>query len=186
MIKLTDEEKRLVKAESTFLEKNDIRGFYRELNNAVTRWGYPNSILGHITQFFLENGIDVFNYVDTVYPCMFVGSDLESITIPDGVKRIQRSAFAGCENLRNIDLGNTVTTIDARAFYGCKNLRNLFLPDSVTTLGAEVFDGCGDITIVANKRTGANRLRCKQGEIPWYREHLFMKDDGSDSGEGGE
>lgn len=183
MIKLTDEEKRLVKAESSFLEKNDIRGFYRELNNAVTRWGYPATIIGHITQFFLENGIDVFNYIDTVYPHMFVGSELENITIPAGVKRIQAEAFEDCTNLRNVDLGDTVTTIDSRAFAGCINLRRLYLPDSVTTLGTNVFEGCDNITIIANKRTGANRLRCKSGEIPWYKEHLFMNNEGAEGGD---
>jgi hypothetical protein len=83
-----------------------------------------------------------------------------------------------------VDLGNTVTTIDSGAFTNCGRLRNLFLPDSVTTLGQNIFKGCDNITIVANKRTGANRLRCKQGEIPWYKDHLFMKND--DTEEGGE
>ena len=87
------------------------------------------------------------------------------------------------KDIRSVQVGDTVTTIDSRAFAGCTNLRRLYLPDSVTTLGTDVFEGCDNITIIANKRTGANRLRCKSGEIPWYKEHLFMNNEGAEEGD---
>ena len=183
MIKLTDEEKMLIRDGKPYLKRNDFSGFYRNLNSQVGRW-YDANCVGHITQFFLENGVNVFDYTDIVYKNMFNGAEIENIVIPDGVRRIQADAFANCENLKNVDLGNTVTTIDSGAFANCGRLKNLFLPDSVTTLGQDIFKGCNNIPIVANKRTGANRLRCKQGEIPWYKDHLFMRND--DTEEGGE
>lgn len=182
MIKLTDEEKMLVRDGKEYLQRNDIRNFYRHLNSQVNRW-YGAECLGHITQFLLENGVNVFDYIDTIYPNMFHSAEIENIVIPDGIKRIQGNAFADCVNLKNVDLGGTINTIEAKAFSNCKNLKNLFLPDSVTVLGANVFEGCDNINIIANKRTGANRLRCKQGEIPWYKDHLFMR---NDAGEGDE
>lgn len=177
MIKLTDEEKTLIRDGREYLKRNDIKKFYQNLNNQVGRW-CSATCCGHITQFLMENGINVFDYLDTIPQNMFYGSEIESIVIPDGITRIQANAFTDCTNLKNVDLGNTVKSIDKGAFAGCKSIKQLFLPDSVTVLGPAVFDDCDpNLVIVANKRTGANRLKCKQNEIPWYKEHLFLRND---------
>ena len=172
MIQLTDREKDIIKENKEYLRRNDIKGFYRELNSYAIIG--PEGI-GHVSQFLIENGIDVFNYIDTIPSNMFYGTDIKSMSIPDGIIRIQSNAFSNCTKLQEVNLGNTVKIIDKEAFSGCGKLSQLFLPDSVSVLGSKVFDNCNpNLVIVANKRTGANRLRCKQGEIPWYKEHLFL------------
>ena len=40
-----------------------------------------------------------------------------------------------------------------------------------------------DAIFFDNKRTAANRLRCKQNEIEWYRDHLFVNEEASEGGE---
>lgn len=47
---------------------------------------------------------------------------LTSITIPEGVTRINYRAFEDCSNLTSITLPNSVTSIDWMAFSGCNNL----------------------------------------------------------------
>ena len=48
-------------------------------------------------------------------------SDIESVTIPDGVKIIEDAAFCGCSRLRNITIPDSVTSIGKMAFEDCSN-----------------------------------------------------------------
>lgn len=51
---------------------------------------------------------------------------LESLTISNGVSRIENSAFEGITSLSRIDIPSTVTSIEWNAFYGC-NLAELYI-----------------------------------------------------------
>lgn len=168
MIKLDDNEKLIIQRGKSFLQNNDIRGFC----NFAKDWD-PDK-LGRISQFLMEQGIDLFNYFETIPDYLFRNSELESIVIPDNITVIGRGAFYGCKNLEKVKIGNSVTTIRDAAFQNCTNLKRVILPDSVRILGKEVFtEGNPNIVILANKRTG-NKLKCKQSEIPWYKDHLYV------------
>ena len=52
-------------------------------------------------------------------------SGLYSISIPDGVKKISTSAFAGCTSLTNIQIPKSVTYIHPSAFDGCYSLNSI-------------------------------------------------------------
>ena len=94
---------------------------------------------------------------------------LETITIPEGVREIGKSAFAGCLSLRDITLNKDLQRIDSQAFHllvsnkpteakvnlsdctnleyigshafqGCHGLEELDLPDTVTSIGEYAFD----------------------------------------------
>ena len=65
-----------------------------------------------------------------------------SYVIPDGVKRIEDSAFIGCY-LGNITIPPSVTSIGAFAFDRCGRLTNLFLPGNLTNIGNGAFSGTG-------------------------------------------
>ena len=179
MIQLTDDEKYYIRSGQDLLKKNDLKRFYGKLNNMTRK---PDEI-GHITQFLLENGINVFDYFTAIPPKMFFGAEIESIQIPDNIERIGKRAFSGCFNLKDVDLGNSVKMIDANAFADCTELRRVFLPDSLTILGPGIFENCNDdLVLIANKRQGASKLRCKQNEQEWYRKHLFLNDENSGEG----
>ena len=47
---------------------------------------------------------------------------LTNIVLASGIKRIGRSAFAGCENLECVQLPKSITKIDYQAFYNCPKL----------------------------------------------------------------
>ena len=59
-----------------------------------------------------------------------------SITIPDGVKSIGRSAFSGCSSLTSITIPDSVTSIGGSAFSYCRSL-NYNIKDNVKYLGNE-------------------------------------------------
>ena len=177
MIELTDNEKYLIRNGQQYLKDNDIKRFYQWLSQGRA----DENEKGHISTFFLENGINVLEYFTSVPNYMFYGADIESIDIPDNITRIGKYAFKNCEKLQNVNLGNSLKSIETEAFSGCTSLRRIFLPDSLTILGQNIFNKCsGGLVIMANKRTPANRLRCKQNETPWYRKHLFVNDENAE------
>ena len=94
---------------------------------------------------------------------------LENIVIPEGVREIAKSSFAGCIYLKNITLNHDLIRVDdgafnlfvtsavasakvnlenctqleyigSYAFQGCYGIENLALPDSVTHIGEYAFE----------------------------------------------
>ncbi len=92
--------------------------------------------------------------------------NLDKINIPNNVYFIGQSAFAGCENLkeinisgnkineiyectfsgcgqlRNVTIGKGVKKIGPSAFLNCKNLKNIIIPDTVNEISSYAFGGC--------------------------------------------
>ena len=99
--------------------------------------------------------------------------ELKTMTLSNTVTDINKNAFMGCSNLKNVNFVNnsTLTTIGESAFYYTKNLKKISLPDSlriiekyafsysgltsmtvpegVTTIGDEAFRGCTDLVSVS-------------------------------------
>ena len=74
--------------------------------------------------------------------------DIKNITIPEGVTRIGKNAFKGCENLESVTIESTVLTdIDDMAFYGTK-IKDITLPDTVTHIGEQAFAECDELTSI--------------------------------------
>ena len=74
---------------------------------------------------------------------------LTSVTIPDSVTNIGRSAFSGCSRLTSVTIPNTVTSIGGDSFSGCSGLASMTIPNSVTNIGWSAFYGCRGLTSVS-------------------------------------
>ncbi len=69
---------------------------------------------------------------------------LADVFIPDGVKIICDSAFAG-SGLTEVELPYSVTNVCHRAFNGCKRLRRVFIPDDVD-VDSTAFHECDSVS----------------------------------------
>jgi fibronectin type 3 domain-containing protein/putative cell wall-binding protein len=100
---------------------------------------------------------------------------LTSITIPDTVASIGKSAFLGCTNLNSIKtykpetigsyalksytkmasvtLPSSLTYIGDYAFYNCESFKSITIPESVTEIRDYVFSGCSSLTSVTLPET---------------------------------
>lgn len=70
---------------------------------------------------------------------------LRSVTVPEGVIRIEESAFEGCSGLSQIRLPGSLMNVGARAFKGCAALKRIALPDRVDRLSMEILCGCANL-----------------------------------------
>lgn len=85
---------------------------------------------------------------------------IQTITLPDGLRRIPYRAFYHCDGLESIVLPKTVKVIDAEAFRDCVNLRSVGfaedaaagVPDATTAdsklklIGVNAFRNCNALT----------------------------------------
>ena len=75
------------------------------------------------------------------------------VTVPHGVRRIEKEAFFFQTDITSISLPETLTEIGARAFVGCEGLTGIALPQGVTRLERGVFDKCSRLKDVTLPKT---------------------------------
>lgn len=61
------------------------------------------------------------------------------------IDTIGNYAFSNLKNLQSVSIPNTVTKIDSNAFEKCTSLKTINLPDTVTSIGSSAFDGCTNL-----------------------------------------
>ncbi len=80
--------------------------------------------------------------IDSINSYAFAGSNIASITIPDGVKTIGDVAFGECTALTNVIIPNSVTEIGFDAFRECSSLTDVYYTGSEKQWNAiEIYDG---------------------------------------------
>ena len=72
----------------------------------------------------------------------FAGKHLLEITIPEGVRKINDSAFQSCEQLKKLTLSDGLIHIGAFAFSGCGQLTSVQIPEGVTCIDEYAFSYC--------------------------------------------
>ena len=89
----------------------------------------------------------------------FMGcSMLESIELPEGMKRIGEAAFAGCEKLKLIVLPDSLDSVGDVAFAGCAGLETVVFQGGKPDVGAQAFVGCEKLENVLFLNDGAGSL----------------------------
>lgn len=75
----------------------------------------------------------------------FLGTAIESIVIPNGVKELG-AVFSECEKLVSITLPAGFEGFVGNTFAGCTSLKSLTLPKSLERIGMYTFYGCSALT----------------------------------------
>lgn len=68
---------------------------------------------------------------------------MESVTLPTSMAKINESAFNGCGKLKSVKIPSSVTSIGNRAFACCFLLESVTIPQGVTSIGDYAFYRCG-------------------------------------------
>lgn len=104
----------------------------------------------------------------------FNNTSIDSTVIPGSVSSVAPSAFAGCTNMRTLNLNEGLYLIGASAFLGCKSLNHLAIPSSVEIIGSCAFYDTLSLNGVVFKGT-PNIIHedvfefssCKSIYVPW-------------------
>ncbi len=105
-------------------------GSYAFADSALTRLTVPATVLSVGKGAFLR--------------C----TQLEQVTLWDGILRIDGSAFAECSSLKQVTVPNSVTNLGASAFRQCSALQKVVLGRCVTTLADSLFRECSALSEV--------------------------------------
>ncbi len=78
--------------------------------------------------------------VKNIAQSAFKGMDIESVTMPDGLKTIDGYAFALCKKLNTVNIPDSVTSIGNNAFFGTFALTEIELPKNLEEIGINAFN----------------------------------------------
>lgn len=70
---------------------------------------------------------------------------VETVIIPEGVRRLENGALKGCKNLKEIVLPESLREIGRDVFWGCKSLEKVVLPSGVRSYGSRIFWACSKL-----------------------------------------
>lgn len=75
-----------------------------------------------------------YNFRDCEYSLYVNGEEINDLTVPDGVTKINAGLFCGNKGLRSVNLCG-VSEVEIEAFTNCSNLVSLTLDDTLTKIG---------------------------------------------------
>lgn len=78
----------------------------------------------------------------------FSGTQLESVTIPEGIIEIMPYAFQDADEMHTVKLPSTLTHIHEYAFQGCEKLTRITIPTGVTEIDHGAFSDCPMLTSI--------------------------------------
>lgn len=73
---------------------------------------------------------------------------VKSISMPDTVKTIGKSAFYDCRSLTNIKMSPIITEIEDEAFANCYSLNEIDVPSTLVKMGKSIFENCNSLRSV--------------------------------------
>jgi len=92
--------------------------------------------------------ISIPNTVTSIGRSAFKGCGLTSLTIPRSVSSIGGSAFAGCLSLSTIDILSSNLWTEDSVFWNCTSLKSISIPSGLSTIARQMFDGCTSLESV--------------------------------------
>lgn len=120
-----------------YLKESDLKGFYEYLSHSLL---LPHNI-GLLTQFIIENGVNIFSYLDYVPAFCFYNTSIKEFEVPSNVKHILYKGFCK-SSLEKIIFPENCALLDigTEAFCGTDLTGIIELPKSMSFVEASAFN----------------------------------------------
>lgn len=115
---------------------------YIKIPKSLTDWG-----LGIFLNAAIEN-VDLEDGIKEIGKSAFSYTDIKAVTIPNSVEKISDGAFYRCTNLESVTLNNGLTTIGNSAFALQSKLTEIVIPSSVIKIDETAFYKCNSLQTV--------------------------------------
>lgn len=133
----------------------------KETTSYDSKETFPNKYLKNI---YVEDGNKKFSSYDgAVYnydktKLLTIPEGKESITVSGGVE-LDNAIFAFKTNLKTIKLNNGIKKIPSYTFNGCTSLKDIYIPNTVTEIDSNAFEkvDLNNLTIYAEENTYAEK-----------------------------
>ncbi|MBT9697166.1 leucine-rich repeat domain-containing protein [Eubacterium ventriosum] len=115
--------------------------------------------LGSATDVIIPSTIDGYE-VKGIDNDAFLNSKISKVTIPEGITRIRFEAFKNCESLSTVNFNavNCEGTVSP-VFAGCKNLKTINIGSKVTLIGSYMFANANSGVKSVTIPEGITRIR---------------------------
>ena len=113
--------------------------------NVKNHAGYYNAVSPfpkNVSSFVFGENVEAI----PAYLCR--GLKIQSIIIPDRVKRINSSAFSDCAELKSIIISDSVKVIEVMAFQNCAKLESVYIGSAVDSIRNSAFEECNNLKAV--------------------------------------
>lgn len=116
--------------------------------------GNDGSLVGEMSSYLLESGIDPLQSLPTV-PKYFlykqtIGTDL---TLPLHLKEVGMKAFCKCQGLRTLTLHKNIEVIRMYAFSECRDLHKVIIENGTLQCASAAFSYCHNLETIIFKGT---------------------------------
>lgn len=118
-------------------------------------FNYTFSCCGAVKQYiFADDAI----MLGLPWANFYKNSSLESIKLPEGVKKLNADSFSECVSLKSIILPSTLTIVDYRSFYNCTSLKEITFNSNATITHNEDGVSKADVISTIKDADGKNYL----------------------------
>lgn len=137
----------------TSLESVVILGPIREICDRTFRYCTNLSVLVIDNTVYYDEGMSEKIPLERIGVYAFERCyNLKHCVITGGTRLVDAFAFAECQNLLGIDLGNELESIGDRAFSNCRAMKEIILPNSLNLVKSGAFYGCNQLTVYTNEQ----------------------------------
>lgn len=113
---------------------------------------------------------------ETISSFAFAESMIESVYMPDSLKRIEQHAFHGCGCLMHVKIGKGLTNLgepfsSGAMFNGCRSLQHIDIPENIKYISSNCFSNSGLTSVTLHEGletidSGAFNCQIRNVEIP--------------------
>jgi len=129
------------------------------------------SLINHSPKFVYENGA-LYDQNKTELLYYSIPRTAEIFVVPNSVKKIGRSAFFSCINLKKVVMKEGILKIERSSFANCGNLQEVSIPKSMENLGEWAFLNCvklKSITLPQDTSIEAHTFLNCSAKIKWMK-----------------
>nr|MCR4875474.1 leucine-rich repeat domain-containing protein [Clostridia bacterium] len=109
--------------------------------------------------------------------------NITSVTIPNTMKFIEKSAFENCENLTTVNFAEDSEDLYLReyVFKDCTSLEEIVLPDGLSHMQNGVFEGCTSLTKLTTPFVGIGEPSASTSSDTYYTLRLLFGKDSTEA-----